>query len=181
MIKRCLVATVVAVMLTVGRVGAITVVPMTFEQLVDESDAVIYARVGQVRGQWTRDRRSIDSIVTLDVLRYLKGDLGESVLLRLPGGEAGGRVNVVPGAPILREGELVVVFLDSQAPAIPTVLGLTQGLFRVRPDAQTGVPMVTPPPLKASEAGRIVRGAAQRRTLTIEAFAATVRELESVR
>ncbi len=123
MIKRCLVATVVAVMLTVGHVDAITVVPMTFEQLVDESDAVIYARVGQVRGQWTPDRRSIDSIVTLDVLRYLKGDLGESVLLRLPGGEAGGRINVVPGAPILREGELVVVFLDSQAPAIPTVPG----------------------------------------------------------
>jgi len=177
--KHCVAATSVVMLLTFAPLAAITVQPMTFEQLVHESDAVIYARVDHVRGQWTPDRRSIESVVALDALRYFKGDLGESVLLRLPGGEAGGRVSVFPGAPVLREGELVVVFLRSHAPAIPTILGFTQGLFRVFADARTGVPLVTPPPLKSSAAGRVIRGAAERRTLTVDAFAAAVREAGS--
>ena len=179
--KRYLMSICLTVALLGARAAAITVVPMTFEQLVGESDAVVYARVSEVKGQWTSDRRSIESVVTLETLRYLKGDWGRSVLVRLPGGEAGGRISVLPGAPQLREGDLVVLFLDSRGPSIPTVLGLTQGVFRVIPDPRTGVPMVTPPPLKASEAGRIVRGAADRRTLTVDAFAAAVRDLGDVR
>ncbi len=46
---------------------------MTFEQLVDEAAAVVYARVADVRGQWTADRQSIDSIITLEALQYMKG------------------------------------------------------------------------------------------------------------
>lgn len=175
--RRYLIALLLAAVLMNVRATAITVVPMTFEQLVGESEAVIYARVSDVRGQWTTDRRSIESIISLDVLRYLKGNFGETVLIRVPGGEAGGRVNVLPGAPVLRSGELVVIFLDSRGPAIPTILGLNQGVFRVVPDTRTGAPLVTPPPFKASEAGRIVRGAAERRTLTVDAFAAAVRDL----
>jgi hypothetical protein len=176
--KRYLLATCLAAALMTARAGAITVVPMTFEQLVGESEAVVYARVSEVKGQWTSDRRSIESVIRLEALRYLKGDWGDSVFVRLPGGAAGGRISVLPGAPQLREGDLVVLFLDSRGPSIPTVLGLNQGVFRVAPDARTGAPMVSPPPLKASEAGRIVRGAAERRRLTVEAFAAAVRGLE---
>jgi hypothetical protein len=35
--------------------------------------------------------------------------------------------------------------------------------------------LVTPPPLKESAAGRVVRGAAERRALTLDAFADAVR------
>ena len=156
---------------------AITLVPVTFEQLVDEAIAVVYARVSDVRGQWTADRRGIDSIVSLEALRYLKGDLGEVVSVRLPGGEAGGRINVIPGAPVLREGDLVVLFLTARGPAIPTPVGLTQGIFRVSVDQRTGTAFVSPPPLKGSQAGRIIRGAADRRVLTLDGFAGSVREL----
>lgn len=153
---------------------AVLVVPMTFEQLVDEASAVVYARVADVRGQWTSDRQSIDSHVTLEPLRYIKGDLGDSIAVRLPGGEAGGRLQVIPGAPVLRQGELVVVFLKARGPAMLTPLGFGQGVFRVMRDARTGAMLVTPPPLKESAAGRLIRGAAQRRSLSIDAFAATV-------
>lgn len=160
-----------------GPVHAITVTPMTFEELVDESAAVVYARVTDVRGQWTSDRRAIDSLITLEALRYLKGDFGPSVLMRLPGGEAGGIINVLPGAPVLREGELVVLFLVSRGPTIPTTLGLGQGIFRVVREARSGSTLVTPPPLKASAAGRVLRGAVERRLLTLEAFEANVRTI----
>jgi hypothetical protein len=154
---------------------------MTFEQLVDEATAVVYARVSDVRGRWTADRRGIESVVTLDPLRYFKGDLGDGVELRVPGGEAGGMLQVLPGAPVLREGDLVVAFLGSRGPSMPTLVGLTQGLFRVAVDGRSGTVYVTPPPLKASAVGKIVRGAAERRALTIEAFAAEVRSLLEAR
>lgn len=154
---------------------AVLVVPMTFEQLVDEAAAVVYARVADVHGQWTADRQSIDSVVRLEALQYFKGDLGESISMKLPGGEAGGRIQVIPGAPVLRTGDVVVVFLKARGPAMLSTLGLGQGIFRVARDRGTGAMLVTPPPLKESARGRIIRGAAERRALSVEAFAAEVR------
>lgn len=164
-----------------ARVDAITIVPMTFEELANESAAIVYARVADVEGRWSADRGSIESRITLEALRYFKGDLGERVLVRLPGGEAGGMIQVLPGAPVLREGELVVLFLASRGPSIPTTVGLAQGVFRVARDPRSGAMLVSPPPLKASAAGRVVRGAADRRSLTLDAFDAAVRELGSAR
>lgn len=164
----------IAMLLWPTPMAATVVVPMTFEQLVDEAAAVVYARVADVRGQWTADRQAIDSVITLEALQYLKGDLGSEVLVKLPGGAAGGVVNLVPGAPSLRAGELVVLFLKARGPAMLTTLGLGQGIFRVTSDRASGQMLVTPPPLKESEAGRIIRGAAARRMLSLGAFAAAV-------
>jgi hypothetical protein len=169
---------VMASLLWPARIDAITVVPLTFEQLVNEAAAVVYARVSDVRGQWTSDRQSIDSVITLEALQYVKGDLGPVVSMRLPGGQAGGRIAVLPGAPSLSEGDLVVLFLKARGPALLTTVGLGQGIFRVRRDARTGAMLVTPPPLKQSAVGRIVRGAADRRALSVQSFAATVRSID---
>lgn len=161
--------------------GAILVVPVTFEQLVDESTAVVFGRVADVRGQWTADRQFIDSIITVDALDYIKGDLGAHVVMRLPGGEAGGVINLVPGAPTLREGEMVVLFLKARGPALLTTVGLGQGIFRVTHDHRTGAMLVTPPSLKDSATGRMLRDAAGRRALRLESLAATVRATEQGR
>jgi hypothetical protein len=163
--------------LMLSRLEAAVVIPMTFEQLVDEAAAVVYARVADVRGHWTVDRGSIDSIVTLEALQYMKGNLGPAVAMRVPGGEVGGVVNLVPGAPSFREGDLVVLFLKARGPAMLTPLGFTQGVFRVAFDSTRGQMMVTPPPLKASAAGRLVRGAADRRALDVGVFGTTVRSM----
>ena len=173
---RYLAALLVIAVVATTPTAAVVVVPITFEQLVDEAVAVVYARVAEVRGQWTLDRQSIDSIITLEALQYVKGDFGPTVAMRLPGGEAGGRIQVIPGAPTLREGELVVLFLKARGPALLTTLGLGQGIFRVTRDARTGAMLVTPPPLKESQAGRVIRGAAERRALSVDAFFAAVRE-----
>jgi hypothetical protein len=142
---------------------------------------VVYARVSEVRGRWTPDRRNIESVVTLESLRYLKGDLGREIAMRLPGGEAGGMVHVLPGAPVLKPGELVVLFLGSRGPSIPSPIGLTQGVFRVVLDSRTGTVLVMPPPLKASAGGRVIRGAAERQSLTLDAFAREVRAAAGAR
>lgn len=177
--KRLVLLSAIAITLWSAPAAAILVVPMTFEQLVDEAAAVVYARVADVRGQWTADRQSIDSYIRLEPLQYLKGNLGDSVAMRLPGGEATGKIHVIPGAPVLKPGELVVVFLKARGPAMLTSLGLGQGVFRVMRDARNGTMQVTPPPLKESAAGRIIRGAAERRNLSIDAFAAAVHAAEA--
>ena len=164
--------------LSIASAEAITVLPITFEELVAESTAVVYARVADVQGRWTSDRRNIESLVTLESLRYFKGDLGSAVSMRLPGGEAGGMIQVLPGAPVLKQGDLVVLFLAAKGPAIPSPVGLTQGVFRVVVTPGSGTPLVMPPALKTSAAGRIIRGAAARRALTLDAFAHEVRAAE---
>jgi hypothetical protein len=156
-------------------VSAITVVPMTFAELVEASAAIVYGRVADVRGQWTGDRRGIDSVLTLDAIDYLKGDLSERVNVRLPGGRAGGIVNLVPGAPVLAPGDLVVLFLTTSGPTIPTPTGVTQGVYRVTIDAATRAPVVRPPLLHTAGDGRIVRGAAANRPVALAEFSARVR------
>jgi hypothetical protein len=113
--------------------------------------------------------------VTLDVLDHFKGAIGPVVSIKLPGGEAGGVTQVVPGAPVLRTGEHVIVFVSPRGPNIASPVGLGQGIFRVWRDPASGTMLVNPAPLKSSITGRLIRGASDRRSLTLEAFAAQVR------
>src|SRR5689334_3507960 len=69
--------------------GASTVVPMSFSELVNESAAIVYGRVADVRGQWTQDRHAIESLVTLDVLTAFKGSPGSTTTFSVPGGQSG--------------------------------------------------------------------------------------------
>ncbi len=156
---------------------AITVSPLSFRQLVDEASIVVYGRVADVHGQWTDDRQGIDSLVRLDALQVIKGRAGEHVTFRAPGGEAGGRIHLLPGAPSFREGDLVLVFLGGGGAAYPTLVGLTQGVFRVMTNPASGTPMVVSPPVETAQQapGLITRGDPRRRPLTLEAFGAEVR------
>jgi len=156
---------------------AITVAPLSFRQLVDESQIVVYGRVADVRGQWTEDRQGIDSLVRLDALQVIKGRAGEQVTFRTPGGEAGGRIHLLPGAPSFREGDLVLVFLGGGGATYPSLVGLTQGVFRVMTHPTNGALMVAAPPVETAQQapGPISRGDARRRPMTLEAFGAQVR------
>ena len=49
----------------------------------------------------------------------------------MPGGEVGRYRRVIVGVPRFAAGDEVVVFLRGAAPALPTVFGLSQGLYRV--------------------------------------------------
>ena len=155
--------------------AAITVKPMTFTELVASSTAVVHGRVSEVRGQWTADRRGIESLVSVDVLDYFKGDLGARVTVRVPGGRAAGFVNIIPGAPRFSEGDAVVLFLKATGPSIPVVTGTTQGVYRVTRDLRTGGLVVVPPLIDESAgASRVVRGDLDRRPVPLAAFGAAV-------
>jgi hypothetical protein len=87
---------------------------------------------------------------------------------------------VFVGAPEFHEGEEVVLFLKTPAGALPYIVGLSQGAFRVLPDVRTGRRMVTTPIVmgKVSDDPQpIVRGAVTRQPLPIEAFSDAVRRV----
>ena len=133
---------------------AVTVVPLTFEQLVNQSAAVVLGRVVDVRSDFTDDRRAIQSVVTIEVLRGLKGGGGETLAFVVPGGRAGRYLNVIPGAPVFSRGDLAVFFLSSRGARLPVTTGFTQGIFRVQRGAanQMIVNQKVPVPLGTFEA-----------------------------
>ncbi len=161
---------------------ALTVVPATFEELVRESVAVVHGRVREVRGHWTSDRRTIESTVTLDVYAAFKGADTSTATFVVPGGEAGGRILVMPGAPTFRAGDEVVVFLRGRAPTMPQPVGLSLGVYRVAHGGQGGAAMVVPSPVHTAAAPtRVARGTAARPVRSLAAFAADVRAVGDAR
>ncbi len=133
---------------------AVTVVPLTFEQLVNQSAAVVLGRVVDVRSDFTDDRLAIQSVVTVEVLRGIKGHSGETLSFTMPGGQAGRYLNVIPGAPVFSRGDLAVFFVSSRGARLPVTTGFTQGIFRVQRGAanQMIVNQKVPMTLSAFEA-----------------------------
>jgi hypothetical protein len=155
--------------------SATTVLPLSFEQLVNESSSVVYGRVTDVRSQWTADRRFIESVVSIEILKGMKGSARETMAFTVPGGQVGRYLNVIPGAPTFTAGDVAVFFLTAQGPRLPVTTGLTQGIYRVQRDAQSGQMLVMPPVLETAANGRIVRGDVRRKPMSLAAFEGSVR------
>lgn len=174
--------TVLITLLLAVPVFATTVAALSFEQLVNESSAVVYGRVIDVRSQWTEDRRSIESVVSIDILKGMKGPsttlrasgAHDTMAFTVPGGQVGRYLNIIPGAPIFAPGELAVFFLTAHGPRLPVTTGLTQGVYRVQRDARSGEMLVMPPVV---EAGRIVRGDVRRKPASLAAFESSVKAI----
>jgi hypothetical protein len=171
----------IACVLVTSVAGATVIVPAEFTEIVGGSAIIAHARIVDVRPQWADGRRWIDSVVTADVVTYLKGGSNqETITFKVPGGQLGRYRSVVVGAPQFVRGEEAVLFLKAHGDELPDVFGLNQGVFRIRIDSVTGQRVVVPPVMKAQEASAapqpIVRGAVDRKPLTFESFGARVRE-----
>ena len=158
---------------------AVTVAPLSFQELVRQSSSVVYARVVEVRGQWTDDRRGIDSLVTVAVIRGLKGTSADELTLTLPGGQVGRHLNLIPGAPSFARGDLAVLFLTARGPRLPVTTGFTQGIYRVVRDSGSGAVLVTPPVVESAGLP-IVRGDRRRKPMSLTAFEGAVRAVQDV-
>src|SRR4051812_5810839 len=158
-------------------VGATTIVPADLGELSRDAVAIARGRVADVRSQWTEDRGTVETIVTLEVEGYLKGSLGAMVRFRVPGGELGRYRTIVVGAPDFAVDQRVVVFLGAHGPTVPHIVGFNQGVFRVTRAADDSGWVVSPPPAAAAAAAavRIVRGDAARRPLPLADFEQQVR------
>ena len=94
----------------------------------------------------------------------------------MPGGRLGRYRSLVVGAPSFDAGQQVVVFLGAAPPAMPYVLGLSQGVFRIA--RGTAGLVVTPPavmPVSGGAANGLTRGDLSRRPLALAEFEQRVR------
>ena len=158
---------------------ATVLIPADLGELSRDALAIARGRVAALDAQWTEDRGTIETIVTLEVESYLKGSLGLTLRFRGPGGELGRFRSIVVGAPELAVDQHVVVFLGARGPSVPHVLGLNQGVFHVARAADNSGWLVTSPVMWPATAGnaRVVRGDPSRRALALGDFEQTVRAL----
>jgi hypothetical protein len=155
--------------------SAMVVVPAEFSQMVTASELVVHGRVVGIRPQIVGDRRTIETVVAVAVLDAIKGQPGETVYFRVPGGQVGRYRRFMVGAPEFSSGEEVVLFLKGRPPGVPYPFGLSQGVYRVVRDA-AGRGVVTPP-VVSEAAGRVVRGDPSRRPVELAAFTRNVRAI----
>lgn len=157
------------------RLSATLILPADFASVVTGVGVIVHGRVVDVRSVMTGPRRVIESVVTVAVLEALKGAPGPSVAFRVPNGQVGRYRRVLVGAPEFEEGDEVVVFLTGRPPAMPTLFGLSQGVYRVTRNTAARA-VVTPAPVTGG-AGRVVRGDPARGPMPIEAFTREVRAI----
>ncbi len=158
---------------------ATTVIPLDFKTLTDKATVVAHGRVVALSPQWATDRHGIDTVVTVLVSDYLKGDLGAQITFVVPGGTIGRLRSVRVGAPVFHQGEEVFVFLSGTGPAFPRIVGFNQGVYRVTIDEQSRTRVVALPMLAGEVAAptAIIRGDPSRRAVSIEEFEASVRAI----
>jgi hypothetical protein len=171
----------VACVLVTSVASATVLVPAELREIVAGSEVIAYARVIDVRAEWADGRRWIDTVVTADVVSYLKGgsDVTEPITFKVPGGRLGRYRSVFVGAPVFQRGDEAVVFLKPHGDDLPDLFGLNQGVFRVRVDEMTGQRIVVPPVMAKAPSDtpeKVTRGALDRKPLPFAEFGARVRE-----
>jgi hypothetical protein len=133
-------------------------IPATLDELTAEAALVVHARIAGVETRQAPGTLRVERVVTLEVIRALKGTPPDGLRIVLPGGTYGRYRTVVPGVPELAGGEEGVLFLRASANGEPHLVGFSQGFLRVRIDPATGARTVAPP-VSADTDGPVVRGA----------------------
>jgi lipid-A-disaccharide synthase len=165
-------------MIAAARAGATVLVPADLGDLSRGAHAIARGSIVAIDSRWTSaERRAIETIVTLRADTWLKGGLGSTVQFRVPGGRLGRYRSLVVGAPSFEPGQQVVVFLGAAPPAMPYILGLSQGVFRIA--RGTAGSVVTPPAVMpvSGAARRVIRGDLSRRPVALAEFEQRVRSL----
>ena len=105
---------------------------LKLENLVAHAESIVEAEVISSRGFWSADRRSINTETTLRVERGLlereRPAAGQTIVVNTLGGKVGNVRMHVAGAPRLREGERVILFLEKRQ-GRRWVVGMNQGVF----------------------------------------------------
>lgn len=120
--------------INVNTAPATTVIPPTFNALVDEAELIFQGTVTDVRCQWIGDgsERRIVSYVTFQIEEAIKGDPGTSYTLRMLGGTIDGETMGVADAPTFRQGDRDILFVENNGRQFIPLVGIMYGRFRVR-------------------------------------------------
>jgi hypothetical protein len=121
--------------------NATTLSRMRFEELAGQATAVARLRCLGVQSRW--ENGEIWTETRFETLELNKGQLPSVVSVRMLGGSIGNLHSRIEGVPAFRPGEEAYIFLWGHEGEPFRVLGWSQGAFRIRRDAKTGIETVT--------------------------------------
>lgn len=130
---------------------------VTVEEAARSSDAVVRGAVTHRASRYADGGSRIVTDVEITVASAWKGDPGAKVTVTVPGGEVGEVGMWVDAAPVLAEGDEVVLFLARRGQGSAAswhVNGMALGAYRVHGDAvvpQVRADEVVPTPVRAGE------------------------------
>jgi hypothetical protein len=136
--KRALLALALGAALVPATVQATTVRALSTQAMTDGADVIAIGRVVELKPVW--HGRVLVTEATIEVGEALKGEVGDRIIVALPGGVDTNRKHPIamtyPGAPAMQAGERVFLFLerDDADPAALVVSGFSQGKFSISTD-----------------------------------------------
>jgi hypothetical protein len=124
---------------------ATTVIPPSFDELVEQAQLIFQGTVTDVQSQWAGEgaERRIMSYITFRVEESIKHEPGTTYTLRMLGGTVNGETMGVTDAPRFKKGDRDIVFVENNGTQFIPLVGIMHGRFRVRQDSATGREIVT--------------------------------------
>jgi hypothetical protein len=122
------------------RSTATTVIPPTFEQLVQQAEVIFQGTVTNVRSVWDGEgaQRHINTYVSFQVEDNVKGNAGASYTIRMLGGTVGDETMEVTDTPRFNVGDRDILFVEHNYDQFVPLVGIKHGRFHVQHDEQTG-------------------------------------------
>ncbi len=116
---------------------AASVRPLDLDGLVESASTVFQGRCLESRGERDPATGLIVTLTTFEVQEAIKGSPGPLHTIKQLGGRVGEEVNRIDGIPSFTPGEDYIVFLYGvSAAGFSSPVGLSQGRFAIRPEAQ---------------------------------------------
>jgi hypothetical protein len=119
---------------------ATTVIPPTFDQLVNNAEIIFEGTVTGTRSEWTGSgtERHIVTYVTFKIEDSIKGALGAEYTIRMFGGTVDGHTMEVTDTPRFKVGDRDILFVENNGTQFVPLVGIMHGRFHVQSDEATG-------------------------------------------
>lgn len=119
---------------------ATTVIPPSFDELVNEAELIFQGTCTDVKSQWTGEgaERHIVTYVTFKVEDSLKGTPGGTYTIRMLGGTVDGTTMEVTDTPKFKVGNRDILFVEHNGQQFVPLVGIMHGRYRVEQDHATG-------------------------------------------
>jgi hypothetical protein len=123
--------------LTLPALRATTVIPPTFDQLVNQAELIFQGTVTDLRPQWMGEgaERHIVTFVTFKIDEPIKGMLKESYTIRMFGGTLDGQTMEATDTPRFKVGDRDILFVENNGTQFVPLVGIMHGRFRIQTEA----------------------------------------------
>ena len=122
--------------LSLATIRATTVIPPTFDRLVNDAEMIFEGTVTALKSEWTGEgaNRHIVTYVTFKIEDPIKGALGAEYTIRMFGGTVDGQTMEATDTPKFKVGDRDILFVENNGKQFVPLVGIMHGRFRVKQD-----------------------------------------------